>query len=191
MIQNIQAIGKLLKQFRKEKKMTIRVVAQQAGVSNGLISRIENGRTVPSLPVLFGLIEALGVEVAHFFSALSVSNAKPYCVWRAGDYEIIEKEEQAEGFVYKHILNKQLSNSAVECVLLEVHPGAKRQKVSTDAFELKYVIAGACHYKIGEEIIKLNMGDTLFFDGRIPHVPLNPYSESVKMLVVYFYLSSE
>ncbi|MHB1147334.1 MAG: helix-turn-helix domain-containing protein [Lutibacter sp.] len=40
-------IGKRIKKIRKEKQLIISQVANDAGVSNGLISKIENGRTIP------------------------------------------------------------------------------------------------------------------------------------------------
>jgi transcriptional regulator with XRE-family HTH domain len=43
-------IGKRLKDIRKKNNLTINELAFKANVSNGLVSRIENGRTIPSLP---------------------------------------------------------------------------------------------------------------------------------------------
>ncbi|WP_394801049.1 helix-turn-helix domain-containing protein [Niabella ginsengisoli] len=56
--------------------MTITTIAGKADVSNGLISRIENGRTIPSLPVLLSIVNALGVPVADFFKDIPASNEK-------------------------------------------------------------------------------------------------------------------
>ena len=49
-------IGKRIKEIRKSSNKTISDIANTAGVTSGLISRIENGRTMPSLPVLLKLI---------------------------------------------------------------------------------------------------------------------------------------
>ncbi len=52
-------IGKRLKDIRKKNNLTINELAFRANVSNGLVSRIENGRTIPSLPfywILFSLL---------------------------------------------------------------------------------------------------------------------------------------
>ncbi|MFT5252321.1 MAG: transcriptional regulator with XRE-family HTH domain, partial [Flavobacteriales bacterium] len=63
-------IGKRIKEIRKASKKTISSVASHAEVSNGLISRIENGRTIPSLPVLLNIINALEVDVSDFFEGM-------------------------------------------------------------------------------------------------------------------------
>ena len=187
----IITVGKRIKEIRKDKKLTINDIAQRASVSNGLISRIENGRTIPSLPVLFSLISALETDIAIFFKDLPVQTKSPFLVFRREEMTTIEKEENAKGFVYQHIFSKQFPFVGFECVLLEVQPGSKREKVITDAFEFKFIISGECTYVIGEEEVLLKSGDSIFFDGRIPHVPVNKSNLSSTMLVVYFYISPE
>ncbi|ULT24385.1 helix-turn-helix transcriptional regulator [Sphingobacterium sp. E70] len=56
-----------IKEIRKEKGITIQEVADKAGVSKGLISQIENNRTIPSLLVLINIINALDVDLNEFF----------------------------------------------------------------------------------------------------------------------------
>ena len=184
----IIGIGKRLKEIRKEQKKTISDIACLADVSNGLISRVENGRTIPSLPVLFNLIKALEIDVTDFFLGMPQGHGSRYILCREKDYNTIEKEDEAEGFHYRHIFSKQLSSLGFEAVILTVSPNSKRQKVVTEAFEFKYIISGSCSYIIGEEEVYLNAGDSLFFDGRIPHVPVNPGQEISSMLVLYFYI---
>ncbi|KPM32176.1 Transcriptional regulator, MerR family [Croceitalea dokdonensis DOKDO 023] len=181
-------IGKRIKEIRKESSQTISYIAQKAGVTGGLISRIENGRTIPSLPVLLKIITSLDVEVTEFFNGMPQVNGANFIVSRKQENSIIEKEVEAVGFEYTYIFGKQLSTIGFETVLLEVRPGSKRDKVTTDAFEFKYILSGECYYVIGEEEVLLKEGDSIFFDGRVPHVPVNRGPVSSKMLVVYFFI---
>lgn len=184
-------IGKRIKEIRKASKKTISSVATDAEVSNGLISRIENGRTIPSLPVLFNIIAALEVNVSDFFEGMPKPSEQGYILSRSEDNATIEKEEEAKGFSYKYIFGKQLATIGFEAVVLEVQPNSQREKVETDAYEFKYMISGECTYRIGEEEVLLKEGDSLFFDGRIPHVPINTGAIVAKMLVLYFLLNTE
>lgn len=180
-------IGKRIKEIRKENKKTINEIAAKANVSNGLISRIENGRTIPSLPVLINIINALGIEIADFFMDVQQTNGSNFIVSRKEENTVIEKEEEAEGFSYKHIFSKQLSSLGFEAVLLEISPNSKRDKVTTDAFEFKYMLSGECFYIIGNEEILLKEGDSILFNGKIPHVPVCRGLVNAKMLVIYFF----
>jgi len=181
-------IGKRIKEIRKNGGNTIAEIATRTGVTAGLISRIENGRTIPSLPVLLKVIKSLEVEVTDFFGGMPQVNGANFIVSRKADYSTIEKEDEATGFEYTYIFGKQLSVLGFEAVLLEVRPNSKRKKVTTDAYEFKYVLSGECRYVIGEEEVLLKEGDSIFFDGRIPHVPENRSLETAKMLVVYFFI---
>ncbi len=61
----ILQISQRLREVRKDRNSTLQEVADIAGVSNGLLSQVENSRTIPSLPVLFNLIKALGIDLGH------------------------------------------------------------------------------------------------------------------------------
>lgn len=184
-------IGKRIKDIRKSNKKTINTIANAAQVSNGLISRIENGRTIPSLPVLLNIINALEVEVSVFFDGMPKSSRQNCIVSRADENSIIDKEDDAKGFTYKYIFGKQLSSIGFEAVLLEVKPDSQREKVETDAYEYKYVLSGECVYSIGDDEVLIKEGDSIFFDGRIPHVPVNRSSMTCKMLVLYFFFNTQ
>ncbi|EIJ39052.1 mannose-6-phosphate isomerase [Galbibacter orientalis DSM 19592] len=181
-------IGKRIKEIRKNDGKTINDVAVKAEVTSGLISRIENGRTIPSLPVFIKIVNALEVEVTDFFKGIPKGSGANFIVSRKEENTPIDKEEEAEGFTYNFIFSKQLSSLGFETVLLEVKPNSKREKVTTDAFEFKYILSGECYYIIGEEEVLLKEGDSIFFDGRIPHVPENRSKQPSKMLVVYFFI---
>jgi len=183
----ITGIGRKIRTIRKEKQLFASDIAKKANVSNGLISRIENGRTVPSLPVLFAIIQALDVQPGDFFSDVSEETEGNYVVIRSDDYTVIEKEIEAEGFGYLNIFGRQFTSTGCEFVLLTLRDGCQRDVVETDAFEFKYIVHGSCTYQIGEDQVDLGPGDSLFFDGRIPHVPFNTSGADCVMLVVYFF----
>ena len=180
-------IGKRIKEIRKANNKVISEIAGKAKVTGGLISRIENGRTIPSLPVLLKIINALDIEVIDFFNGMPKINGANFIVSRKEDHTVVEREDDAIGFNYTYIFGKQLNSLGFETVLLEVSPGSEREKVSTDAYEFKYILSGVCTYRIGDEEVLLKEGDSIFFDGRIPHVPINRGKVASLMLVVYFF----
>ena len=180
-------IGKNIRAIRKKKNLYATEIAKRANVSNGLISRIENGRTIPSLPVLLAIIKALEEEPGEFFQNLNPTGFLKYVVIRRDEYEPIEKEDEAVGFHYNYIFGKDFKNIGVEVVLLELEPGCERDTVETDAFEFKYMLSGSCEYQIDDEKVKLSQGDSLFFDGRFPHVPRNTSDKPAQMLVFYLF----
>lgn len=180
-------ISNKIKSIRKEKNFTLQDIADRAKVTKGLISQIENSRTIPSLLVLIQIIKALEVDLDIFFNDLSaLSNGAPILVQRRSDYERFEKEPSS-GYEYFRIFTKKVKQSTIDIVLLEIQPGSKRDFVQTDAFEYKYIISGSVIYQFMDQEIELSEGDSMLFDGRLAHNPVNKGLEVVRMLVVYFF----
>lgn len=177
-------IGKKIKEIRQENKNTLNEVAIKAGVSKGLLSKIENGRTIPSLPVMIQIIKALETDLNHFFNDFSNDISYAYIHKKAVDYDLYEKE-YSEGFSYYSILNKNFDNIAFQSSILKIEPGAKRDKVVSDGFTFIYLIDGEINYVLDKEIIIFKTGDSLFFDGKIPHVPQNKTDKTAILLVIY------
>ena len=180
-------ISNRIKERRREKNITVQELAIRANVSKGLISQIENSRTIPSLIVLIEIIKALEIDLNEFFKDIhSKSPDLPILVKRKSEYEHFEKEH-ANGFHYQRIFTQSISQSTIDIVILELEPNACRPLVETDAFEYKHVLYGDIEYQFIDEKIILGPGDSMLFDGRIPHTPKNIGTQTAGMLVIYFF----
>lgn len=62
-------IGTLLRKTRLGRALTLAKLAAQAECSPGQLSKIENNKTVPSLPLLYRLSEILGKDVESFLTS--------------------------------------------------------------------------------------------------------------------------
>ncbi len=179
-------IAKKIRSLRQARNLTLHEVAERAEVSKSLLSKVENGRTVPSLPVLVAVIQSLEVDMSSFFEDIGFGQGAhlPYIHQRAADYQPFERE-RAKGFSYRHVLNQSLQDTTLEVVILDLQPGSQREPLTTDGYEYKFVLRGTVEYRIGESTVQLATGDSLFFDGRVPHVPINRGEEVASILVVY------
>lgn len=175
-----------IKERRRQKRITIQELADRAGVSKGLISQIENSRTIPSLLVLINIIQALEIDLNVFFKDIKKDRQAPVLVRRQEEYSEFEKEH-ARGFHYRRIFTKFIKNSTIDIVYLELERGAQRPMVKTEAFEYKYVISGEVEYQFKNETVHLDAGDSMLFDGRLSHTPHNTGRKKAVMLVVYFF----
>ncbi|MDP4284929.1 MAG: XRE family transcriptional regulator [Bacteroidota bacterium] len=185
-------VSSAIRELRKQKNITIQELADKANVSKGLISQVENNRTVPSLPVFMNIVKSLGMDLTDFFKDIPTgNNGQKVIIKRAQDYQHFEKEH-AKGFNYKRILTCTVNDHPVDIVLLELKKGAKRNKsVKTDAFEYKYIIRGKIEHLIDNETYILEEGDSIFFDGRMGHNPSNVGEDDALLLVVYFFNTND
>ncbi|WP_406825229.1 helix-turn-helix domain-containing protein [Pedobacter sp. KACC 23697] len=182
----LQISGKI-KERRKALGITVQELADKAEVSKGLISQIENSRTIPSLMVLMDIIKSLEVDLNSFFKGINFHKKDaPVLVKRKDQYQQFEKE-QAVGFNYSRILTKNIKFSTADFVLLELEVNAQRPMVKTEAFEFKYMIEGKVEYQFSNKKIILEKGDSMLFDGRLSHTPVNIGDDKALMLVIYFF----
>jgi transcriptional regulator with XRE-family HTH domain len=177
-------IGSQIKEIRKQKGLTIQDIVDITNISKGMLSKIENGRTIPTLQSLIAITQALEIDLSLFFDNLESSRPEDVVIRKPADYVHIEKEN-AFGFLYQLIISRRVENIVFEAVLLELEPDCKRAKVVTDGLEFKLVLEGEVEYHIGDKVYHLQQGDSIYFDGRIPHVPVNPSGQITKMLVIY------
>lgn len=180
-------ISNRIKDRRREKNMTVQELATFANVSKGLISQIENSRTVPSLIVLIEIIKSLDIDLNVFFKDIrSKGKHFPLLIKRKNEYEHFEKED-AEGFDYQRIFTQSIKNATIDIVVLNLQQNASRPLVETEAYEYKYILKGEITYYFGEEMYTLQEGDSVLFDGRIAHTPKNTGKGIASMLVIYIF----
>nr|WP_227256257.1 helix-turn-helix transcriptional regulator [Pedobacter sp. MR2016-19] len=59
--------------------ITVQELADKAEVSKGLISQIENSRTIPSLMVLMDIIKSLEIDLNSFFKDINFHKKMLLC----------------------------------------------------------------------------------------------------------------
>jgi transcriptional regulator with XRE-family HTH domain len=184
-------IGDTVRKYRKEKNLKLQDLAALIEMSSSMLSKIENGRMIPTIPTLFTIINKLGIPVDQFFAELKEDEKFPgYIFIPQKDYVPYVKEENVRGFDYYSILERKIDSGSFQISLLHLSPGAQRAPVVTTAYEYVYLIHGTVRYSLGDQIFEMQAGDSLFFDGNIPHVPHNETKTMAIMLVVYLFTES-
>ncbi len=181
-------IGSQIRRYRKEKDLKLVDLAAMTNIGSAMLSKIENGRMIPTIPTLFTIINRLGIPLEAFFAELTAESKFPgYLFLPQSAYARYEKEENARGFEYFSILEHSTDAGAFQISMVKVHPHAQRPPVTTSAFEYIYLISGALRYYLEDKAFEMQEGDSLFFDGSIAHVPVNETSETAVMLVLYLF----
>lgn len=166
------AIGHEVRAFRKKLGITGADLASATGISLGMLSKIENGNTSPSLTTLQSLARALGVPVTAFFRRFEeVRNA---VFVRAGSGVEIERRGTRSGHQYNLLghIDHSAGGVQVEPYLItltadsDVFPAFQHEGI-----EFIYMLEGEVKYRHGDKLYTLLPGDSLFFDADAPHGP--------------------
>jgi transcriptional regulator with XRE-family HTH domain len=66
----VARVGSILRSSRKERRLSQEQLARSMGVKRSYVSRIERGRSSPSLYSLLRAVSALGMDLAELFIRL-------------------------------------------------------------------------------------------------------------------------
>ncbi len=164
------AIGREVREFRRKLDMTVAELARLAGMSAGMLSKIENGMTSPSLDTLKSLSTALHVPVTAFFRRYEEERDATYV--KAGQGLNIERRGTRAGHQYQllgHSLRRPL---AVEPYLITLTADSDVFPLfQHEGIEFIYMLEGEVGYRHGNRTYVLTPGDSLFFDADVPHGP--------------------
>ncbi len=178
-------IGIRIKQKRIEKKLTLRELAKRSNLSPGLISKIENFRTMPSLAVLMDIAQALEVDLSELVKNLSSSQDEAYILIKNEEGQQ-ESREDSPNLNYKFLLAQKHGNLSFRVNRIEIPAGSFRKLIATQAFELLHVVKGNLVYFFKDVEVELKAGDTLYFDGKIPHGLQNGPEQDAELFKIYF-----
>lgn len=164
------SLGREIRRLRKKYSMTVIALASQAGLSSGMLSKIENGLTSPSLSTIQALASALNVSVTTLFRRHE--RRRDATMVKAGEGLIIHRRGSLAGHEYRLLGHSVGKNVTMEPYLItltdksEVFPSFQHPGT-----EFLYVLEGRIDYHHSGVTYSLGPGDSLFFDGEAPHGP--------------------
>jgi len=164
------AIGRQVRYFRKQLGLSVADLCKVTDLSQGMISKIENGLTSPSLATISALSSGLHVPVTALFRAFDEQRDAVHV--KAGQGLSIDRRGTRAGHQYQLLGHSLHGDVAVEPYLItltehsEVFPLFQHGGV-----EFIYVLSGSMVYRHGSLTYQLEPGDSLFFDSDVTHGP--------------------
>lgn len=166
------AIGREVRSFRKSQEITVAELSALTGISIGMLSKIENGNTSPSLTTLQTLANALSVPLTSFFRRFEENREAVLTTAGTG----VETQRAGTRANHQYNLLGHIGSNASGVI---VEPYLITLTAQSDVFptfqhggiETIYMLEGEVDYRHGDNVYTLTPGDTLFFDADAPHGP--------------------
>ncbi|WP_409530191.1 cupin domain-containing protein [Shinella sp.] len=165
---NAARLGTRLRLARQTRGLTLKALADEAHCSESLLSKIENGKASPSLPMLHKLVKVLGTNIGWMFEE---ADGEEGIVFRAGTRPLISLDplRRGEGISLERIIPYSPGH-LLQCNIHHVEEdGESAGPIEHVGEEVGYVIAGEIELIVGDEVFRLNPGDAFVFKSELPH----------------------
>lgn len=177
------AIGSQVNRYRKQLGLTVAELADRAGLSSGMLSKIENGNTSPSLATMRALSVALNVPVTALFRQFEEQRDATHV--RAGQGLPIERRGTRAGHQYQLLGHSVHSDVSVEPYLITLKEDSEVFPIfQHGGVEFIYLLEGVMVYRHADALYRLSPGDSLFFDADAPHGPEELVEVPVRFLSI-------
>jgi transcriptional regulator with XRE-family HTH domain len=173
-----QPIGKRLLKLRREKRLTLKHMANETGLSTAYISQVEKGEKIPPVSVLLQLSRALEID-----SSVLLQEEKRQASKKSAD----DYQKRTEDYSYE-TLTPEARHKHLKAFRVFIDPKSEHKGVSYQHLgeEFQYVLKGKVEVMVGENKNVLGPGDSLHFNSSIVHKLSNMGSEQAELLVVLY-----
>lgn len=175
-------VGVKLKHARLLRSMRLKDVADAVGCTEGLVSKIENGRANPSLNMLHRIAGAVGINIAVLFSDFDDGGI----VQRKNKRPVITRDQlrRGDGITLERLV-PVTPGHLLQGNLHIVEPGGSSEgSIAHDGEEVGYVVEGTLELTVDGQTYTLEAGDSFFFNSALPHSYRNPGATVTRVIWV-------
>jgi ribosome-binding protein aMBF1 (putative translation factor) len=178
-----QVIANHVRARRLEIGLGVGQLAERTGISKGMLSKIENAQTSPSLSTLERLAGALDIPFTSLFRGLAEERDAVFVKAGSGP-EIVRKGTRA-GHTYELLGSLRGPYKRVEPLLVKLDEETEVFPLfQHSGIEILYMLSGVMEYGYGRQRYKMERGDTLLFEGDIPHGPTQLVKLPIRFLSI-------
>jgi len=163
---NEKDIGRNIRELREQAGESLTALSALAELTKGTLSKIETGRVSSPISTLMRIADALGVPLARFFT--EPDSGPPYALTPKGKGQVITRDGSAFGYSYEG-LALALRDKLAEPFLLTIQPGEPVGDFQHGGEEFIYILSGRIEFSVGDDVLTLGPGDSLYFDPHPKH----------------------
>lgn len=178
-------IGTKLRSLRLKKKIALVDLGKHTGLSASMLSQLENGKLVPTLPTLARIAMVFDVGLDHFFG--DRRRNKLFSIVRAEDrMKFPDRPSSARPDFWFESLAYSAQDKSLQAYLAEFpdRHGSEVREHSHEGAEFLHVIAGSLAVRYQDEEYVLKQGDSVYFDASEPHAYRGLAADPARALVI-------
>ncbi|ROL66339.1 XRE family transcriptional regulator [Pseudomonas chlororaphis] len=182
-----QYLGMQIKRQRLAQDLKLSDVAKIADISQGMLSKIENAQVSTSLDTLSRLCDVLGLPMSKLFSEYDRQGGSALLVKADQGMEVVRRGTE-KGHTY-HLLNHTRGpKKSFEAYMVSMDDASEEfPTFSHPGTEFLHLLEGELIYRHGNQLYRMEAGDSLTFEGEIPHGPEQLVQVPIRLLSIMNY----
>ena len=186
-----QYLGLQIKRQRQAQDLKLSDVAKIADISQGMLSKIENAQVSTSLDTLSRLCDVLGLPLSKLFSEYDQQDGSALLVKADQGMEVVRRGTE-KGHTY-HLLNHTRGpKKSFEAYMVSMDDASEEfPTFSHPGTAFLHLLEGELIYRHGNQLYRMEAGDSLTFEGEIPHGPEQLVQVPIRLLSIMNYGSDK
>ena len=171
-VPTISGVSIRLRLARQTRGLTLKALADAAGCSESLLSKIENGKASPSLPMLHRLVQALDTNIGWMFEE---NHGEEGIIFRDGARPVITLDplRRGEGISLERVIPYSPGH-LLQCNIHHIEVGGESAgPIQHAGEEVGYVLRGRIELILDGRSFILSQGDSFVFGSDLPHAYRN------------------
>ena len=178
-------LGRKLRQLRLRKKIALVDLGKHTGLSPSMLSQLENGKMIPTLPTLARIAMVFDVGLEHFFG--DKHGRKLFSVVRAQDrMRFPERPDVPVPSYFFECLTFATQGKGIQVYLAEFPQRAPAEggEHFHEGSEFLFVMEGSLTIRFQGEDHELGAGDSVLLDSSEPHSYFGAGETGARAIVV-------
>jgi transcriptional regulator with XRE-family HTH domain len=175
----MKRIGERINTRRKQLNLQLNDLAKKVGISPSALSQIEKAKAFPSIITLKSIAENLNTTVGELIGENETLSKNP--VVQKNEMKFVEKNSTGTEvyLLAHHDLNKQMDTYFLKFVQ---ESDLSDLFVPSSGQIFCYVVSGEISFCLEDKKYTLQVGDSIYFDSRLPYSALNQSEISAELV---------
>jgi transcriptional regulator with XRE-family HTH domain len=178
------SLRKAAEKFRRAREdagLTLRELAEKAGLAPSTVLKVERSQVVPSMAVCIRLADALNRKISYFVEEEDAHEDVRFVARGKGRIASARASRVAT-----EVVAEPLRNPRMEAFVLTIQPGGESGREAPIVYrgeEIVFGLKGRVRFDIRGVAYVVRPGDTLHFKGDVPHTWANPGPGEAQILM--------
>jgi len=172
-----------IRELRQGKSMTLQQVSELAGLSKGLLSKIETCKVSPPIATLAKIANALGVNLGEFFEWSEDDNRLVYCP--KSSRQSVRGRRTSSNYTYELLAPGRRHRDMQPTIVSIDGKNYKFSLLDHSGEQFIFLLDGEMDYIVGDKTFHLVPEDALYFDARAAHGPKLSKTQKARYLAVF------